>query len=213
MTIAAGLAEPIATESAAWGDYDNDGWWMCSFAANTCHLRDRLGHSPADPRNRCRLYHNQHDGTFVDVAAKAGVTNEQCGKGSAWGDFDGDGRLDLYVSNMHGPSRLYHNAGDGTFQDVASQLDVTGADVSFACWFWDYDNDGHLDIYVNENETSLAETAAIAMGMKVEESGRPRLYRNLGREGFREMTVEVGTEQADGPDGLQLRRHRQRWLS
>ena len=61
------------------------------------------------------------------MAAKAGVTNEQCAKGSAWGDYDGDGRLDLYVSNMNGPSRLYHNEGDGTFRDVAPELDVTGS--------------------------------------------------------------------------------------
>ena len=194
------MAEPIATESAAWGDYDNDGWvdvFVCG------EFLPPSGETPpfSDPRNRCRLYHNQHDGTFVDVAAKAGVTNEQCAKGSGWGDFDGDGRLDLYVSNMHGPSRLYRNNGDGTFTDVASRLNVTGADVSFACWFWDYDNDGRLDIYVNENETSLAETAAIAMGIKVEKSGRPRLYRNLGSAGFREMTREAGLDRPMAPMG------------
>ena len=63
-------------------------------------LRRRLGVPGPIPRNRCRLYRNRGDGTFVDVAAEAGVVNERCAKGSAWGDYDGDGRLDLFVSNM-----------------------------------------------------------------------------------------------------------------
>ncbi len=201
VTIAAGLAEPIATESAAWGDYDNDGLVDLYVCGEYFPPSGDTGTTQPDPRNRGRLYHNQGNGTFVDVAAKAGVTNEQCGKGSAWGDYDGDGRLDLYVSNMHGPSRLYHNEGNGSFRDVAQSLDVMGADVSFACWFWDYDNDGRLDLYVNENQTSLAETAAIAMGIPVEKSGRPRLYRNLGVDGFRDVTKEVGLDRPMAPMG------------
>jgi FG-GAP-like repeat/ASPIC and UnbV len=201
VTIAAGLAEPIATESAVWGDYDNDGLVDLYVCGEYFPPSGEIGSLQPDPRNRCRLYHNQGNGTFVDVAAKAGVTNEQCGKGSAWGDYDGDGRLDLYVSNMHGPGRLYHNEGNGSFRDVAPSLDVIGADVSFACWFWDYDNDGRLDIYVNENQTSLAETAAIALGMPVEKSGRPRLYRNLGADGFSDVTKHVGLDRPMAPMG------------
>jgi hypothetical protein len=201
VTIAAGLAEPISTESAAWGDYDNDGLVDLFVCGEYFPPSGDTGTTRPDPRNRCRLYHNQGNGTFIDVAARAGVTNEQCGKGAAWGDYDGDGRLDLYVSNMHGPCRLYHNEGNGSFRDVAPSLDVMGADVSFACWFWDYDNDGRLDIYVNENQTSLAETAAIAVGMPVEKAGRPRLYRNLGGDGFRDVTVEVGLDRPMAPMG------------
>ena len=77
-----------------------------------------------------------------------------CGKGSAWGDYDGDGRLDLFVSNMGQECRLYHNEGNGTFRDVALELGVTGDATSFACWFWDYDNDGRLDLYVNDYRTA-----------------------------------------------------------
>jgi hypothetical protein len=201
ITVAAGLAEPIATESAAWGDYDNDGYVDVFVCGEYFPPSGDTGTVEPDARNRCRLYHNQGNGTFVDVAATAGITNEQCAKGSGWGDYDGDGRLDLYVSNMNGPCRLYRNLGDGTFQDVAPKLDVLGADVSFACWFWDYDNDGRLDIYVNENDTSLAETAAIALGMKLEKSGRPRLYRNLGTDGFRDVTREVGLDRPMAPMG------------
>ena len=190
VTIAAGLAEPIATESAAWGDYDNDGLVDLYVCGEYLPPSGDSGTSQPDPRNRCRLYHNQGNGTFVDVAAKAGVTNEQCGKGSAWGDYDGDGRLDLYVSNMNGPSpplpqrRRRHVSATSPPSSMSWD-----ADASFACWFWDYDNDGRLDIYVNESQTSLAEMAAVAMGMPVEKSGRPRLYRNLGTDGFREVTA------------------------
>ena len=74
----------------------------------------------------------------------------QCAKGAAWGDYDDDGQLDLFVSNMNGPSRLYHNDGDGTFADVGPDARRDRADRSFACWFWDYDNDGRLDLFVND---------------------------------------------------------------
>src|SRR5262249_27556278 len=70
VTPPSGLGEPLSTESAVWGDYDNDGWvdlFVCG----------EFQGDPPDPRQRCRLYHNEHDGTFKDVAAKAGVTNER----------------------------------------------------------------------------------------------------------------------------------------
>ncbi len=109
----------------------------CSSAASTGSGPTRTGRSASrepDPRNRCRLYHNQGNGTFVDVAAKAGVQNERWAKGSAWGDYDDDGRLDLFVSNMEGPARLYHNQGDGTFLDVAPDWDRAGPRMaSLAC--------------------------------------------------------------------------------
>ena len=139
VTVASGLGKPISTESAAWGDHDNDGR-LDLFVCGEYRLlpdaesRDRSSFS-ADARNRCRLYHNQGDGTFVDVADKAGVQNERYAKGSAWGDYDNDGRLDLFVSNMEGHARLYHNRGDGTFVDVAPDLGVIGPPSGFTCMF------------------------------------------------------------------------------
>ncbi len=164
---------------------------------------------PRDPRNRCRLYHNRGDGTFVNVAAAAGVTNERCAKGSAWGDYDGDGRLDLFVSNMGQACRLYHNEGDGKFRDVAPELGVTGTDFSFACWFWDYDNDGLLDLYVNDYRARVAEVLASAMGLKIEGSSRPRLYRNLGSARLPRRLQGGRPRPRDGADGLELRGRRQ----
>ena len=136
------MGEPIATQAAGWADYDNDGHVDLYVAGEFDPTRPDL-------RNRGRLYHNRGDGTFENVAVAAGVTNDRFAKGVAWGDYDDDGRPDLYVSNLGQPNRLYHNQGDGTFVDVATVLKVTGPADTFACWFWDYDNDGRLDLWVN----------------------------------------------------------------
>ncbi len=77
----------------------------------------------------------------------------------------------------------------------------TGPDLSFACWFWDFDNDGHLDLYVNDYRARVAEVLASAMGVKIQGSSRPRLYRNLGRDGFRDVSQEVGLDRAMAPMG------------
>ncbi len=201
VTVAAGLAEPIATESAAWGDYDNDGLVDVFVCGEYLPPGGAPSSAPSDPRNRCRLYHNRGDGTFVNVAAAAGVTNERCAKGSGWGDYDGDGRLDLFVSNMGQACRLYRNDGAGKFRDVAPELGVTGTDFSFACWFWDYDNDGLLDLYVNDYRARVAEVLCSAMGLKIQGSSRPRLYKNLGSGRFGDVSKEVGLDRAMAPMG------------
>jgi hypothetical protein len=196
VTAAAGLAEPIATESAAWGDYDNDGL----VDLFVCGEYTALSGKPPEACNRCRLYRNRGDETFVDVAAAAGVLNEQWAKGCAWGDYDGDGWIDLYVSNMGGPCRLYHNERNGTFRDVAPELDVTGPDNGFACWFWDYNNDGRLDIYVNDFVLNFHSVLAGLLGSHPS-SRRPRLYQNLGPKGFRDVSGEVGLALPISPMG------------
>ncbi len=187
VTVGSGLDVPIATESAVWGDYDNDGrldLFVCGE-----FFRDA-----PDPTTRCRLYHNQGDGKFKNVADQAGIVNEYVAKGSAWGDYDNDGWLDLFVSNHDGPCRLYHNGGNGTFRDVAPEMAMTGPSHthSFACWFWDYDNDGRLDLFVNDYDCVLADVVADYLGLKKKDPSHPRLYRNLGKEGFRDVSQEVG---------------------
>jgi hypothetical protein len=81
----------------------------------------------------------------------------------AWGDYD-DGDLDFYVSNMDGPNRLYRNDGHGTFTDVAPELGVTEPRDSFCCWWWDYDNDGRLDLFVTGFRASLQDIVAEMLG-------------------------------------------------
>ena len=97
------------------------------------------------------LFHNNHDGTFTNVTAKAGVANDRWGLGCAVGDYDNDGWPDLYVTNL-GKNRLYHNNHDGTFTDVAEQAGVRstnfGTLVDTGATFGDYDGDGKLDLFV-----------------------------------------------------------------
>src|SRR5581483_3784627 len=80
VTIAGGLGEPIASEAAAWADYDNDGWLDLFICGEFMSPGATAPSEKPDPRNRCRLYHNLGNGTFRNVAAEAGVTNERCGK-------------------------------------------------------------------------------------------------------------------------------------
>lgn len=96
---------------------------------------------------RAALYHNLGNWKFEDVTDKAGVANERWGMGVAVGDYDNDGRPDIYVSNL-GVSRLYHNNGDGTFTDVAEKLGVARKGWSTGATWGDYDGDGRLDLFV-----------------------------------------------------------------
>src|SRR5215831_17302038 len=101
-------------------DYDNDGW-LDVYLVNGSTFAALQG---KEKPPRAALFHNNHDGTFTDVTAKAGVANERWGFGVAVGDYDNDGWEDLFVTNF-GKSRLYHNNGDGTFTDVAEKAGVT----------------------------------------------------------------------------------------
>ncbi|MCY4120461.1 MAG: VCBS repeat-containing protein, partial [Acidobacteria bacterium] len=110
------------------------------------------------------LFRNNRDGTFTDVAFEAGVAVVGFVKGAVWGDYDNDGRLDLYVTLLRAdqPNRLFHNEGrgpDGTwsFRDVAAEAGVQGPAVSFPTWFFDYDNDGWQDLFVSGFSGGLAD--------------------------------------------------------
>ncbi|MGP0068487.1 MAG: FG-GAP-like repeat-containing protein [Isosphaeraceae bacterium] len=196
VTVAAGLGVPISSESAAFGDYDNDGrldLFVCGEYRQSPdpESAEKSSNRP-NPRNHCRLYHNQGDGTFVDVAEKAGVWNDRWAKGSAWGDYDNDGRIDLFVSNMEGPARLYRNLGDGTFVDVAPELRIVGPPHGFTCMFLDYDNDDRLDILIGDYSSNLSEVVADYLGLPVHSEDHAYLYHNLGPDGFREVSREAG---------------------
>ena len=99
------------------------------------------------------LYRNQGDGTFVDVSASAGMTSQTSGKGLAWGDYDNDGFVDLYVARGavaagSFSNTLYHNNGNGTFSDVSAAAGVAATTNTWSAVWGDYDNDGFLDLFV-----------------------------------------------------------------
>ncbi len=124
-------------------DYDNDGWLDIYLVNGSTY--DAL--SGKTPPPHAALFHNNHDGTFTNVADKAGVTNDRWGFGVAVGDFDNDGWPDLFVSNF-GKNRLYRNNHDGTFTDVAERAGVTLGNWSDGPTWGDYDGDGRLDLFV-----------------------------------------------------------------
>jgi enediyne biosynthesis protein E4 len=124
-------------------DYDNDGWLDIYLVNGSTY--DAIAGKTSPPH--AALFHNNHDGTFTDVAQQAGVTNDRWGFGVAVGDYDNDGWPDLYVTNF-GKNRLYHNNHDGTFTDVAEKAGVTLGNWSTGATFGDYDGDGRLDLFV-----------------------------------------------------------------
>ena len=184
ITFSAGLAQKnFPTPTASWGDYDLDGD-VDLFVGNESLAvfgQEDITRAPSD----CQLFRNNGDETFTDVAQASGVTNNRFTKGVIWGDYDNDRWPDLYVSNLASDNRLYHNNGDGTFTDVAPELKVTQPNAGFPAWFWDYDNDGHLDIYASAYSARVKDVLDFFVGNKViAEPGR--LYRGTG-DGFTEV--------------------------
>jgi len=125
-------------------DYDNDGW-LDIYLVNGSTF-EALDGKAAPPH--AALFHNNHDGTFTDVAAKAGVTNDRWGFGVAIGDFDNDGWPDIAVTNF-GKNRLYRNNHDGTFTDVAEKAGIALGNWSSGVTWGDYDGDGKLDLFIS----------------------------------------------------------------
>ena len=124
-------------------DYDGDGWLDIYLVSGSTYEAE-AGKGPAP---HAALFHNNHDGTFTDVTAKAGVANDRWGFGAVIGDYDNDGWPDIYVTNF-GKNRLYHNNHDGTFTDVAEKAGVTVGNWSTGATWGDYDGDGKLDLFV-----------------------------------------------------------------
>jgi hypothetical protein len=124
-------------------DYDNDGWLDIYLVNGSTY--DAISGKTTPPK--AALFHNNHDGTFTNVAAQAGVTNDRWGTGVAIADVDNDGWPDIYVSNF-GKNRLYHNNHDGTFTDVAERAGVALGNWSTGATWGDYDGDGRLDLFV-----------------------------------------------------------------
>jgi len=196
VTFDAGLGKVhYPTQTAGWADYDGDGD-LDVFIGN--EALDHQEHAP------CQLFENRGDGTFVDVAERAGVLNGRFTKGVAWGDVNGDGWPDLYVSNLGADNRLYRNNGNGTFTDIARDAGVTGPKNSFPVWFWDFNNDGALDLYVSSYDWESGGLAAYVADRLGKDPGveRPRLYQGDGRGHFRDVAKAQQLDAISLPMGV-----------
>jgi hypothetical protein len=186
VTKAAGLLRLRPSQTATWLDYNGDGW-LDLFVGNESAIGDL---------NPCELYHNNGDGTFTEVAAAVGVDVLGYVKGVVSGDFDNDGRPDLYLSIAEAPNVLFRNEGpspDGgwRFANVSRTAGVEQPHNSFPAAFFDYDNDGWLDIFVAPFQSSAEDVAADYLGLPTT-ADRGRLYRNRGDGTFADVTRDAG---------------------
>ena len=170
---------PIDVNSGAWMgpgtaavDYDNDGCWMDIFVVGDGGLPNAL-------------YHNNGDGTFMEIADKAGIANTPNGRGCVWFDYNNDGWRDLYVT-CAGPNYLFENNGDCTFTDVSEQAGIADVQHGTSIAVADYDHDGWLDIYVSNwgrPVSLLVSNPAPKINV---------LYRNMGDGTFEDVAHSAG---------------------
>jgi hypothetical protein len=146
------------------------------------------------------LYHNERNGTFKDVTREAGLAVEMYGMGCAVGDYDNDGRDDIYFTALDG-NHLFRNEGDGRFVDVTRKAGVRDGGFSTGAVWFDYDNDGKLDLFVSHYvEWSIATDQTCALDGKHKSYCTPELYKgqsgalfhNLGNGRFEDVTKKAG---------------------
>lgn len=174
---------------ATLGDVDNDGW-VDIYVTNGAPTAEGAPNV---------LYRNRGDGSFVDIASQAGVANHGRSIGCAFGDYDNDGWLDLFVINIDGPNALYRNNGDGTFADVTKQVGIEAPHDGFVGFFFDYDNDGWLDLFVTGWTDDMEEVLQSALsGTPSQERNRLALYHNNGDGTFTDVTTQAGLARTYG---------------
>lgn len=169
---------------AVWGDYDNDGW------------PDLYVANDSGPKF---LYHNNRDGTFVDVGMKTGAALSDEGDalgsmGVDFGDYDHDGFIDIFVTNFDDqPNTLYHNAGPKGFDDVSWKTGIAKPSFPLVGWgtgFFDFDNDGWVDLFVANGHVYPQMDKSLATGTHYRQP--LLLHRNKGDGTFEEVAAATG---------------------
>ncbi|RRB00835.1 CRTAC1 family protein [Larkinella rosea] len=195
VTTVSGLLSFHPTQTATWNDFNNDGW-VDVFIGN-----ETAGSMMSVVKTHpCELYINNHDGTFTEIAEKAGCAIVGYVKGVTSGDYNHDGLADLFLSTMDGNRYLLKNQGmmGGVvhFEDVSDGAGLrkeTGN--SFTTWFWDYNNDGWLDIFVGDYTFHKALSfyeAAEALNKPEGANGTIYLYRNNQDGTFTNVAESAG---------------------
>lgn len=190
VTEKAGIFSKCPTQTGVWADFDLDGWLDLFVGNETFQSKDYP----------CEFYRNNHDGTFTNIAVAAGVAHVGRVKGASAGDYDNDGRPDLYLSNFGEDNILFRNitepGGEIRFEDVTAQAGVAAPKGSFPTWFFDYDNDGWLDILAAPYSGFKFDGEALAT-VVAEYLGQPApadkvtLYRNNGDGTFESVANKL----------------------
>ena len=181
VTALSGLGGPAhRTHSVAWADYDGDGW-LDLFVGHEMSFSQLFRNRGADANGQV---------TFEDATLAAGLRFRSLTKGATWGDVDGNGWPDLYVSNFGDRNLLFVNRGDGRFDEVGRARGVAEPTYSFPTWFWDYDNDGWQDLFVATMLQTVDDVAREYAGLPPR-GETLRIYRNRGDGSFEDATVAL----------------------
>ena len=188
-------------------DFDGDGWLDIFIVNGTTMDAVRGKGTPSS------LYRNNHDGTFTNVAAQAGITDVGWGQGACVGDYDNDGKEDVFVT-YYGKNRLYHNLGSGKFEEVAERSGAAGDGKTWStgCAFVDYDRDGRLDIaiatYVDfdvktapvagQTANCMWKGAPVMCGPRGLKPAKNILLHNLGNGKFEDVSARSRFTEAQG---------------
>ncbi len=180
---------------ASWGDYDNDDYPDLLLAH----------------QNGTQLYHNMKDGTFTDVTESTNIVScNDCNNiGSLWWDYDNDGNLDLYLYYLGQPNRLYHNKGDGTFEEINGALNLNDSNRTWSCLPIDANRDGWMDLYVindfglsnfyiNNNGLSFTD-ATIEYNLKNTGCGMGSTIGDYNNDGYFDIYVTNIAESKSNP--------------
>ncbi len=195
------------TAGVALFDYDGDGL-LDIYLVNGAEMPSLV---KTGPKYYNRLFHNNGNGTFTDVTERAGVAGAGYGMGVAVGDYDNDGRPDLFLANVNG-NQLFHNNGDGTFTDVTAKAGLGGAAHngrkmwSISAGWFDYNNDGLLDLFVSNYCQWDPQHEPACMGLNGRGYCHPNsfaplpntLYRNNGDGTFTDVSEETGIAAVEG---------------
>lgn len=194
----------------AFFDFDNDGDQDILLINSTSWPQN----SPTFAPTRCALYENVGGGKFKDVTKGSGLEAPLYGMGVAVGDYDNDGRVDVFITAVGG-NRLFHNEGGGKFRDVTESAGVGGGEWSTSAAFVDYNNDGKLDLFVC-NYVKWSREIDLQVDYQLAGVGRaygppmnfagafPYLYRNDGNGKFTEVAAEAGLQVRNKATGLAM---------
>ena len=184
VTDKAGLGGRVDAFGSSWADYDKDGNLDVAVATGVVHPEG----------DRILLYHNLGNGKFSEVGVKAGLSKRARWMNVCWGDYDGDGRPDLFAVSFDSGCALYHNVGGGRFENATERAGLTCPSANYTCDFLDYNNDGRPDIFVSTYPGGKENVmvAHYISGAPAPMEKRQLLFRNNGDGTFSRVTEEAG---------------------